>query len=168
MTQDEKKIAEIAIDLQAKKNQDYGDSFDKTCDLFGLVVPCIRLHDKVMRLIMLNEHQAQVKEEKLGDTWMDMMNYAVMTIKYLMKTYARIDMPFGDVLLHHLHYEEERKELPPTACLMLIMSLHSNLKELELATPGQRIDQVINKACTTLYKLVDSAMMHCVYYLLQK
>jgi hypothetical protein len=45
------------------------------------------------------------------------------------------------------------------------MSLHINLKELEMAAPGQRIEQVIGKACINLYKLIDSAIIHCIQFI---
>ena len=43
-------IANMMTDLYARKNRDYGNSFDKSMDKFGLVVAAIRIGDKVNRL----------------------------------------------------------------------------------------------------------------------
>ena len=36
------------------KNHDYGNSFDDTCDEFGLIAPVIRMNDKIMILKLMN------------------------------------------------------------------------------------------------------------------
>ena len=42
-------LANEMSDLYARKNRDYGNSFDKSMDKFGIVVSAIRIGDKVNR-----------------------------------------------------------------------------------------------------------------------
>jgi hypothetical protein len=68
------------------KNKDYGDSFTKSFDKFGMVMPLIRLEDKLNRLesLVING-EARVHGESMIDTLMDLANYAIMTIMVLDK-----------------------------------------------------------------------------------
>lgn len=67
-------------DLYARKNADYGDSFGKSYREYGLIMVCIRLEDKLNRLKSLAKQAARVKDESIGDTLMDLANYAIMTL----------------------------------------------------------------------------------------
>lgn len=70
--------------LYERKNQGYGDSFHKTFQEYGLVMPCIRLEDKLSRLKSLALGGArQVRDESIRDTLMDLANYALMTVMEL-------------------------------------------------------------------------------------
>lgn len=63
------------------KNADYGDSFGKSFNEYGLTMACIRLEDKLNRLKALDKnHMQQVKDESIIDTIMDLANYAIMTV----------------------------------------------------------------------------------------
>ena len=76
-----KNICDSLNDLYKKKNQDYGDSFSKSYKEYGLTMSCIRLEDKLNRLKSLNKNgNAQVKDESIQDTLMDLANYAIMTL----------------------------------------------------------------------------------------
>ena len=66
--------------LYEKKNADYGDSFSKTFAEYGMAVACIRLSDKLERLKRLTKAEAEVKDESIRDTLVDLANYAIMTI----------------------------------------------------------------------------------------
>lgn len=68
------------------KNKDYGDSFTKSFEKFGMVMPLIRLEDKLNRLesLVING-EARVRDESMIDTLMDLANYAIMTIMVLDK-----------------------------------------------------------------------------------
>ena len=80
-----KNICDSLNDLYKKKNQDYGDSFSKSYKEYGLTMSLIRLEDKLNRLKSLNKNgNAQVKDESIQDTLMDLANYAIMTILELM------------------------------------------------------------------------------------
>jgi len=72
--------------LYVDKNTDYGDSFTKSYDEFGLISPTIRLSDKINRLKRLAKTDDQlVKEESIRDTAIDLANYAVMLVMELDK-----------------------------------------------------------------------------------
>jgi len=72
--------------LYVDKNTDYGDSFTKSYDEFGLVSPVIRLSDKLNRLKRLAQTDDQsVEDESIRDTVIDLANYAVMLVMELDK-----------------------------------------------------------------------------------
>ncbi|MBQ5588426.1 MAG: DUF1599 domain-containing protein [Selenomonadales bacterium] len=73
-------ICEELNALYARKNADYGDSFSHTYAEYGMTVACIRLSDKLERLKRLTKAEAQVKDESIKDTLVDLANYAIMTI----------------------------------------------------------------------------------------
>lgn len=72
-------------DTHKKKNHDYGDSFAKSMDEFGMSAAAIRLSDKLNRFKSLIKREAQVKDESIEDTLLDMAAYAIMTVEYLKK-----------------------------------------------------------------------------------
>lgn len=69
--------------LYERKNRDYGNSFDKTLDEFGVVAGLIRMNDKMNRIKSIYNKDTNVKDESLEDTLIDLANYAVMTLKWL-------------------------------------------------------------------------------------
>lgn len=76
-------ICASMIELHDKKNADYGDAFTKSMDIFGMTYLLSRLHDKVQRLISINDKGTiQVTNETILDTLMDLACYAVMGIEY--------------------------------------------------------------------------------------
>lgn len=83
MTKVEKHLS-ICNQLNAiyeRKNHDYGDSFAKSYREYGMTMPCIRLEDKLNRLkALVKSGDAQVTDESLHDTLLDLANYAVMTV----------------------------------------------------------------------------------------
>ena len=67
--------------LYYRKNEDYGDSFSKSFEEYGLTMSCIRLEDKLNRLKAFNKNgKIEVKNESIRDTLMDLANYAIITI----------------------------------------------------------------------------------------
>ena len=74
-----KKMAET----YAKKNHDYGNSFDKSLDKFGLVASVVRIGDKMNRIESLAQKKAMVEDESIKDTLLDMANYAIMTVMWM-------------------------------------------------------------------------------------
>lgn len=70
-------------DTHEKKNHDYGNSFAKSMDEFGMPAAAIRLSDKLNRFKSLIKSEAQVKDESIEDTLLDMATYAVMTVEYI-------------------------------------------------------------------------------------
>ena len=72
-------------DTHEKKNHDYGNSFAKSMDEFGMPAAAIRLSDKLNRFKALINSEAKVKDESIEDTLLDMASYAIMTVEYLKK-----------------------------------------------------------------------------------
>ena len=83
----EKKVSEFTLickDLTAlydNKNLDYGDSFGKSFQEWGMPMACIRLTDKLNRLCSLTKSGEQrVQDESIEDTLRDLANYSIMTL----------------------------------------------------------------------------------------
>ena len=87
MTSNEEKFIEVLqelSDLYHRKNHDYGDSFRKSLDEFGLVAAVVRMSDKMERVKALSKgDKAKVTDEKIRDTLVDLANYAIMTVMEL-------------------------------------------------------------------------------------
>ena len=74
-----------------KKNHDYGNSFEQCLNEEGLAASRIRMGDKWNRFKQLSKGvQAQVNDESLRDTLIDMANYAIMTVMWLDKQNGNI------------------------------------------------------------------------------
>lgn len=74
-----KEVCKGLNDLYTSKNKDYGDSFGKSYKEYGLTMLCIRLEDKLNRLKSLVKNgTAQVKDESIEDTLLDLANYSIM------------------------------------------------------------------------------------------
>lgn len=70
--------------LYARKNKDYGDSFTEMYKEWGPMYPLSRMQEKLRRATqILRSGEAQVTEEKVTDTLLDLANYALMTIMEL-------------------------------------------------------------------------------------
>jgi hypothetical protein len=67
-------------EIYRQKNADYGDSFGEQFKEFGELSAAIRLEDKLKRFKQLIKNPAQVKDESVLDTVMDLANYAIMTV----------------------------------------------------------------------------------------
>lgn len=80
-----KKILNEIHDTYKRKNADYGNSFGEQFIEYGLLSAVIRLDDKMRRLKQLLKNEAQVKDESIRDTLLDLSNYAIMTIMELDK-----------------------------------------------------------------------------------
>lgn len=74
-----------------RKNHDYGNSFEKSLDTFGLVAGIVRMNDKFERLVSLNDpsKDAQIASESLVDTLEDLSNYAAMAACWLKRKHER-------------------------------------------------------------------------------
>lgn len=75
-------ICTLLNGIYVKKNHDYDDSFGKSFTEYGMAMPCIRLEDKLSRLkaLTVKNKEAQVSEESVEDTLIDLANYAIMTL----------------------------------------------------------------------------------------
>ena len=81
-----RKIAEEQIEMYAKKNKAYGNSFGETYDKLGIISAVTRISDKYNRLVNLatNENIDNLGES-IEDTLRDLSNYCIMTIMELKK-----------------------------------------------------------------------------------
>lgn len=80
-----KELLDELNDLYARKNQDYGNSFDKSLDEDGLLVLKIRLGDKYKRFSQLISNDQMVGDESMRDTLIDLANYALMGVMWMDK-----------------------------------------------------------------------------------
>ena len=89
-----KVITNEMIDLYEIKNKNYGDSFSKQFQEYGLTSVCIRLEDKLNRLKSLNKQISEAKngivdidvdDESIKDTLIDLANYSVLAIMEISK-----------------------------------------------------------------------------------
>lgn len=92
-----KNITSKMAETYEKKNHDYGDSFDKSLDKFGLLASVVRMGDKMNRIESLINKSIQnpaypsvsvkdvnlVKDESIKDTLLDLANYAIMTVMWM-------------------------------------------------------------------------------------
>lgn len=79
-------VAAECISLYAKKNHDYGNSFDKGMDTIGPSYGIGRIFDKMNRLVNLtNGKEQQVKDESIDDTLRDLACYSIMMLTYRKK-----------------------------------------------------------------------------------
>lgn len=85
--------------IHEAKNHDYGNSFDVTCNTFGVVAALVRMWDKLNRLTQLSKtDDRKVTDEKIEDTLLDLANYAVMTYCWLkQKEYDTRDTQLNDI-----------------------------------------------------------------------
>lgn len=86
-----KELYALNVETSKKKNSDYagnGDPFAnfKLSEYFGIPVEqaiLVRMSDKMSRIATLLKQEAQVVDEKIGDTLCDLANYAVIMRMYL-------------------------------------------------------------------------------------
>ena len=76
-----KKITEKMYEVYKAKNADYGDSFNITRNEYPNAI-LVRLQDKFLRLKQLyrNNFKANVQNESVKDTLMDMANYCILEL----------------------------------------------------------------------------------------
>lgn len=76
-----KEITNSMAELYAKKNADYGDSFSRSVEKYGLIAGLTRLSDKFNRVEnMVLRGSQSVDNEKLSDTLLDLANYSIMLL----------------------------------------------------------------------------------------
>ena len=81
-----KDITKIMSDIFIRKNHDYGNSFEQSLNEEGLTASRIRMGDKWNRYKQLSKGvKAQVNNESIKDTLIDIATYAIMTIMWLDK-----------------------------------------------------------------------------------
>lgn len=72
-------------DLLIRKNHDYGDSFSKQFDKYGLMSALIRMDDKMARLDTLINADETMVDESIEDTLADLAGYALLALVEMRK-----------------------------------------------------------------------------------
>ena len=87
------RIANQMVDTYKRKNADYGDSFGASLDKYGPVAAHVRMSDKINRLqsLVVRKQTAQVKDESIADTFLDLACYAIMRLVYVEMKSAELD-----------------------------------------------------------------------------
>ena len=81
-------IQDKLVNIYAKKNHDYGDSFNEGCNELGVGYAFSRIFDKTKRFqtlakgIMNNNLSIEVQDETIEDTIMDLANYCIMYLAW--------------------------------------------------------------------------------------
>lgn len=77
-----KQLASSIAELYARKNADYGDSFSKSVEKYGIIAALTRMSDKWNRLenLILNKREGLVGDERIEDTLLDLASYCLMTV----------------------------------------------------------------------------------------
>lgn len=85
-----KTITENMLKTFIAKNYDYGNSFEESCDNFGIVAAVVRMNDKMNRINHLYDNTKVARvDEKLEDTLLDLANYCILTVMYLNSNYDK-------------------------------------------------------------------------------
>lgn len=82
-----KKITNEMLELYKIKNKNYNNSFSKSFEEFGMIMPLIRISDKLNRMksIVKQSDNANVGDESLRDSIIDCACYCVLTLMELEK-----------------------------------------------------------------------------------
>lgn len=81
-------IQDKLVKIYAKKNHDYGDSFNEGCNELGVGYAFSRIFDKTKRFqtiakgIMNNNLSIEIQDETMEDTIMDLANYCMMYLAW--------------------------------------------------------------------------------------
>lgn len=78
-------ICNTLHEIYVKKNHDYGDSFAKNFDEYGLIYPEMHIKEKFDRFKSLRTNAAMVTNESIEDTLLDMANYCILTVLEMKK-----------------------------------------------------------------------------------
>ena len=100
MTQKEKnhkKLTDGIHQMFLKKNRDYGNSFENSLDEWGLLPSVIRIQEKLDRTKTSLKKELLVNDESVEDTFLDLANYAIMTVMWLEKQKRdKVENELGD------------------------------------------------------------------------
>lgn len=79
---DEDRVKKLGDTLSAK-NSDYGNSFDRGIDLYGVPGMALRISDKLHRMRTLTKNMSTPRvDESLSDTAVDALGYLVLIFTY--------------------------------------------------------------------------------------
>lgn len=144
---DFKTVTDELYKIHKAKNADYGSSFDKTCDCFGVIAAVVRICDKVERIKTLTKFDSKVKDESMLDTLKDLANYAILTIIWLKNNQTSgIWSQLGDLYNH----EELEDCTPPCSDTNWTEKQVKVIKKTdeELNTIGKKCEEQTDEQCT--------------------
>lgn len=75
-----KSICKDMLETYKAKNADYGDSFKKLFEKYGMTYPIIHMQEKLNRIEALQAKNHEVKGETYLDSLKDLANYAILTL----------------------------------------------------------------------------------------
>ena len=107
-TEKHTKIIEEIHEMFVKKNADYGNSFDKSLDEWGLIVSAMRIQEKLDRVKTSLKTDLQVKDESVEDSFLDLANYAIMTVMWLRKENEK-----KEEKMTYLEYQKRKTDNKP-------------------------------------------------------
>lgn len=137
-------IQDKLVKIYAKKNHDYGDSFNEGCNELGVGYAFSRIFDKTKRFqtlakgIMNNNLSIEVQDETMEDTIMDLANYCMMYLAWRDK---------------HICVEEEAKQ--SDIQLSSTGELKSNRKPIDII---EHVEEY-HKIGAELHKAISKLML---------
>lgn len=137
-------IQDKLIDIYAKKNHDYGDSFNEGCNKLGVGYAFSRIFDKTKRFqtlakgIMNNSLSIEVQDETMEDTIMDLANYCVMYLAWRNKQ---------DICIGEAEAKEHAFKIPSTGELESNIDINNTQESVE---EYHKIDAELHKAISKL------------------
>lgn len=147
-------IQDKLVNIYAKKNHDYGDSFNEGCNELGVGYAFSRIFDKTKRFqtlakgIMNNNLSIEVQDETIEDTIMDLANYCMMYLAWRDK--------------HVCVRESESKQ-----CDMQVSStggLKSNKKPIDIIEPVEEYHKIGAELNNAISKLMAKYQIIRVYH----
>lgn len=79
-----KEVLQTLHETYIQKNRAYGDSFNVSCDEFGITAAMVRMSDKWNRLKTLTtNNDIPIGDESVNDTLLDLANYCILTHMWL-------------------------------------------------------------------------------------
>ena len=159
-------IQDKLVNIYAKKNHDYGDSFNEGCNELGVGYAFSRIFDKTKRFqtlakgIMNNNLSIEVQDETMEDTIMDLANYCMMYLAWRDKhiSIGEVEAKQSDIQLPSTGELKSNKK--PIDIIELVEEYHKIGAELHKAISKLMFEQtdcdctneVINIYGIDLYK----------------
>ena len=138
-------IQDKLVNIYAKKNHDYGDSFNEGCNELGVGYAFSRIFDKTKRFqtlakgIMNNNLSIEVQDETIEDTIMDLANYCMMYLAWKDK----------HISIGEAEVKQSDIQLPSTG------ELKSNKKPIDII---EHVDEY-HKIGAELHKAISKLML---------
>ena len=115
-------VQDKLVNIYAKKNHDYGDSFNEGCNELGVGYAFSRIFDKTKRFqtlakgIMNNNLSIEVQDETIEDTIMDLANYCMMYLAWRDKNVSigELESKQGDISTPSMGELESNKNISDT------------------------------------------------------